>query len=137
MRIFDSYYKERVELWGRERGLSKVSTANPSSFYVQLKDPAAHREMIEVLENRYKAEECSFRTIFGTFQGHRIYKGAKCPRRSKYRPAKGRAYTTWTSDRTRGTWQIKISSPAETEMNPGSRPTLKFLDRLTLESIII
>jgi len=33
--------------------------------------------MIEALESRFKAEECSFRTIFGTFQGHRIYANRK------------------------------------------------------------
>jgi DNA polymerase I len=33
--------------------------------------------MIEALESRFKAEECSFRTIFGTFQGHRIYASRK------------------------------------------------------------
>jgi DNA polymerase, archaea type len=44
---------------------------------MHLKDPPAHREMIEALESRFKAEECSFRTIFGTFQGNRIYAGRK------------------------------------------------------------
>jgi DNA polymerase, archaea type len=77
MWIFDSYCKGCVELWGRERGLTKVSAAYPPSFYMHLKDPPAHREMIEALETRFKAEECSFRTIFGTFQGHRIYAGRK------------------------------------------------------------
>jgi DNA polymerase, archaea type len=63
--------------WGRKRGLTKVSAAYPPSFYMHLKDPPAHREMIEALESRFKAEECSFRTIFGAFQGHRIYVGRK------------------------------------------------------------
>ncbi len=77
MWIFDSYYKGCVELWGRERGLTKASVAYPQSFYMHLHDPPAHREMIEALESRFKAEECSFKTIFGTFQGHRIYAGRK------------------------------------------------------------
>jgi DNA polymerase, archaea type len=77
MWIFDSYYKGCVELWGRERGLTKVSAAYPPSFYMHLKDPPTYREMIEALESRFKAEECSFRTIFGTFQGYRIYAGRK------------------------------------------------------------
>jgi DNA polymerase I len=77
MWIFDSYYKGCVELWGRERGLTKASVAYPPSFYMYLKDPPAHREMIEALESRFKAEECSFRTIFGIFQGHRIYASRK------------------------------------------------------------
>lgn len=73
MWIFDSYYKGSVHLWGRERRLSKVSVAFPPSFYMHLRDPPAHQEMIEALENRFRAEECSFKTIFGTLEGHRIY----------------------------------------------------------------
>ncbi len=63
MWIFDSYYKGCVELWGRERGLSKACAAYPPSFYMHLKDPPAHREMIEALESRFKAEECSFKDL--------------------------------------------------------------------------
>jgi DNA polymerase I len=70
MWIFDSYYKGNVELWGRKRGLSKVSVAYPPSSYMHLKDPYAHWEMIEALESRYRVEECSLNTIFGTFLGH-------------------------------------------------------------------
>ncbi|MGD0953601.1 MAG: hypothetical protein ABR985_14625 [Methanotrichaceae archaeon] len=40
---------------------------------MHLKDPHAHWEMIQVLESRFRVEECSFNTIFGTFEGHRIY----------------------------------------------------------------
>ncbi len=75
--IFDSYYKGFVELWGRERGLTRASVSYPPSFYMHLKDPPAHHEMIEALESRYKTEECSFRTIFGTLQGFRIFAGRK------------------------------------------------------------
>lgn len=77
MWIFDTYYKGCVELWGRERGLTKTSAIYPQSFYMHLRDPPAHREMIEALESRFKVEDCSFQTIFGTFQGHRIYAGRK------------------------------------------------------------
>lgn len=77
MWVFDSYYKGSVELWGRENGLTRTSASYPPSFYMRLKDPPAHREMIEALESLYRAEECSFRTIFGTFPGHRIFAGRK------------------------------------------------------------
>ena len=77
MWIFDSYYKGCVELWGRERGLTKASVAYPPSFYMRLIDSPAYRDMIEALESRFKAEECSFKTIFGIFQGYRIYGGRK------------------------------------------------------------
>ena len=33
--------------------------------------------MIQALENRFRVEECSFNTIFGTFEGHRIYASRK------------------------------------------------------------
>jgi DNA polymerase I len=42
-----------------------------------LKDPHDHLEMIQALESRFKVEECSFKTIFGTFEGHRIYASRK------------------------------------------------------------
>ena len=77
MWIFDSYYKGCVELWGRERGLNRTSTAYPPSFYMHLKDPHAHWDMIEGLKSRYRVEECNFNTIFGTFEGHRIYASRK------------------------------------------------------------
>jgi DNA polymerase I len=77
MWIFDSYFKGCVELWSRERGLSRTSVAYPPSFYMHLKDPHAHWDMIEGLESRYKVEDCSFKTIFGTFQGYRIYASRK------------------------------------------------------------
>ena len=42
-----------------------------------LKDPHAHWDMIEGLESRYRVEECSFKTIFGSYQGHRIFASRK------------------------------------------------------------
>ena len=35
------------------------------------------RRMIEDLESRFRVEECSFNSIFGTFEGHRIYASRK------------------------------------------------------------
>ena len=77
MWIFDSYFKGCVELWSRERGLERISVAYPPSFYMHLKDPHAHWEMIQALESRFRVEECSFNSIFGTFDGHRIYASRK------------------------------------------------------------
>ena len=75
--ILDSYSKGCVELWGREKGLTRVSAACPPTFFMRLDDPASHLEMIEGLESRYKMEDCSFRTIYGTFQGYRIFASRK------------------------------------------------------------
>jgi hypothetical protein len=66
-----------VELWSRERGLERISAAYPPSFYMHLKDPHAHWEMIQALESRYRVEACSFNSIFGTFEGHRIFASRK------------------------------------------------------------
>jgi len=77
MWIFDTYYKGCVELWGREKGVARKSAAYPQSFYMHLPDPPAHREMIEALESRFRAEECSFKTIFGTLSGYRIFADRK------------------------------------------------------------
>ena len=46
--ILDSYFKGCVELWSRARGLERISI-----------------------------KECSFNSIFGTFEGHRIYASRK------------------------------------------------------------
>ena len=77
MWIFDSYFKGCVELWSREIRLSRTSIVYPPSFYMYLKDPHAHWDMIEGLASRYKVEECSFNTIFGKFEGHKIYASRK------------------------------------------------------------
>ncbi len=66
-----------MELWGREKGLTKVSAAYPPSFYTHLDDPTGHMEMIEGLESHYEVEECNFRTIYGTLQGYRIFASRK------------------------------------------------------------
>ena len=75
MWIFDSYYKGCVHLWGRERGLSRISAAHPQSFYLHLADPHAHVEMIEALESQFRVEELRFQTIYGPLDGYRIYAG--------------------------------------------------------------
>jgi len=46
-------------------------------FTCTSKDSHAHWEMIEALESCCKVEECSFKSIFGTFQGYRIYASRK------------------------------------------------------------
>jgi DNA polymerase I len=39
---------------------------------MHLKGPHAHWDMIEGLKSRYMVDECSFKTIFGEFEGNRI-----------------------------------------------------------------
>src|SRR5512137_867002 len=77
MWIFDSYYKGTVDLWGRESRLSRLSISCAPSFFMHLEDPSAHRETIDALENIYKVEEYSFKTIFGPLPGYKIYADRK------------------------------------------------------------
>jgi len=75
MWIFDTYYRGCVELWAKEKGLIRKSEAYPPSFYLYLKDPHSHMDMIEALECRCRAEECRFKTIYGPLPGYRIHAG--------------------------------------------------------------
>ncbi len=65
MWIFDSYRRGCVELWGKEHGLSRVCIGYPPSFYLHLKDPHAHVDMIEALEGRYRVEDAASGPFFG------------------------------------------------------------------------
>jgi hypothetical protein len=44
---------------------------------MRLKDLHAHWERIQALESRFRVDECSFNSIFGTFEGHRIFASRK------------------------------------------------------------
>jgi hypothetical protein len=74
--------------------------------------------MIEALESRYRVEECSFNTIFGSFHGNRICASRKVGRRSRSKPATLPSFTTWMSGKTRGICLKRICSLAETKMSP-------------------
>ena len=126
MWIFDSYFKGCVELWSRERGLVRISVAYPPSFYMHLKDPHAHWEMIQALENRFRVEECNFNSIFGTFEGHRIYASRKVAEKIEVQTRYAAELTTWISSKINGIWPRKTSFPMEIETNPGSPQTLRF-----------
>jgi DNA polymerase, archaea type len=72
-----TYYARVALSYGAVKKGSTTSTAYSPSFYMHLKDPHAHWEMIQALENRFRVEECSFNSIFGTFEGHRIFASRK------------------------------------------------------------
>ncbi len=55
---------------GKEEGPLQRASLIPL-FYLYLKDPRPC-DMIEALESRYQAQECSFETIFGPLDGHKI-----------------------------------------------------------------
>ena len=58
-----------MDFWSRERGLERISAAYAHSFNMHLKEPHAHWEMIQALENRFRVEECSFNGILRQFRG--------------------------------------------------------------------
>ena len=127
MWIFDSYFKGCVELWSRERKLSRTSIVYPPSFYMYLKDPHSHWDMIEGLASRYKVEECSFNTIFGEFEGHKIYASRKVAEKIEIQTRyAAELYNVDVRQDLSAIWQKKASSPAETGTNPGFRQTSMF-----------
>jgi DNA polymerase I len=78
MWIFDSYCRGAVELWDRERGSPKPLTFRyQPSFCLHLEVSHAYWEMIEGLESRFKVEECSFDTVYGTLEGYKIWADRK------------------------------------------------------------
>jgi DNA polymerase, archaea type len=79
--IFNSYYKGCVELWSRDGRVTRRAEEYPQSFYLYLKDPHAHWEMVEALASRFKVEEISFRTIYGIREGYKIYADRKVAER--------------------------------------------------------
>jgi hypothetical protein len=81
---------------------------------MHLKDPHAHSEMIEGLKSRHRVEECSFNTIFGTFEGHRIYASRKVAEKIEVQTRCAAKLYNWRSCKIRVIWPRKISFHAET-----------------------
>jgi DNA polymerase I len=79
MWILDSANRgDGIDLWCKEgSGTRKIHCPYDPPFYLQLEDPGAHHEMIAWLEEHSRAEECSFRTIFGERAGYRVFGGRK------------------------------------------------------------
>ncbi|MDD1704325.1 MAG: hypothetical protein LUP97_03720 [Methanoregula sp.] len=77
MWILDSANRgDGVDLWIREGTTTKkVHRPYDPPFYLSLPDPDAHHAMIEALEDQYRAEACTFKTIFGEHAGYKIFAG--------------------------------------------------------------
>jgi len=74
--ILDSAYRDGgIDLWTKESHVTKAHYDYNPPFHAHFHDPHAHYEMIEALEERYGAEECTIRTIFGEFPGYAISGG--------------------------------------------------------------
>jgi DNA polymerase I len=76
MWILDTAYRDGgIDLWTKEGSVTKIHHAYDPPFYVHFHDPYSHHEMIEALEERYGAEECTIRTIFGELPGYAVTAG--------------------------------------------------------------
>ena len=78
MWILDSAYRNGgVDLWTKDGGgtVIKVHRDYNPSFLIHFPDTTAHHGMIDVLEERYAAEECTIRTIFCDLPGYSVCAG--------------------------------------------------------------
>jgi len=75
--------------------------------------------MIQALETG-SVEECSFNSLFGTFEGHRIYASRKVAEKIEIRTRYAAELITLMSGRINGIWRRRIFFLAEVETSPGS-----------------
>ncbi|MDD4136490.1 MAG: type B DNA-directed DNA polymerase [Methanoregula sp.] len=76
MWILDSAVRgDGVDLWDRDGAVQRIHHEYDPPFYLRLPDPDAYHEMIAALEEQYRAEPCTFRTIFGEWEGYRVFAG--------------------------------------------------------------
>jgi DNA polymerase I len=77
MWILDSAFRSGVDLWCKdEKGtgtVTRVHHAYDPPFLLHLPEPDRHHELIAALEEQYRAESCTFRTIFGPLEGWAVY----------------------------------------------------------------
>jgi DNA polymerase, archaea type len=75
--ILDLAFRGGVDLWCKEAGgkgvVTRVHHEYDPPFLLHLPEPDRHHEMIAVLEERYRAEACTFRTIFGPLAGWAVH----------------------------------------------------------------
>jgi len=74
MWILDSAYRDGgIDLWFKEGTVTKCHHPYDPPFFAHFPDPHAHHELIEALEDRYGAADCTIRTIFGELPGYAVY----------------------------------------------------------------
>jgi DNA polymerase I len=62
-----------VDLWYRNGSTQCRHHEYDPPFYLYLPDPSAYHEMIDELKERYRAETCAFRTLFGDLGGFSVH----------------------------------------------------------------
>ena len=76
MWIVDSAYRDGgIDLWTKDGTITKVHHDYNPPFLIHFHDPPAHHEMIDTLEERFGAEECTIHTLFGDLPGYSVYAG--------------------------------------------------------------
>ncbi len=73
MWILDSAWHNGVDLWYRNGSTKCWHHEYDPPFYLYLPDPSAYHEMIDELKERYCAETCTFRTLFGDLDGFSVH----------------------------------------------------------------
>ncbi|MGA2918149.1 type B DNA-directed DNA polymerase [Methanoregula sp.] len=77
MWILDSAFRSGVDLWCKEAGgkgtVTRVHHDYDPPFFLHLPDPDRHHELVAALEEQYRAEACTVRTIFGPLEGWAVY----------------------------------------------------------------
>jgi len=75
MWILDSAYRNGgIDLWTKgDGGVTRVHHPCDPPFLAHFTDPHASHEMIGALEERYRAEECTIRTVFGSLPGYCVF----------------------------------------------------------------
>jgi DNA polymerase I len=76
MWIFDSAYRDGgIDLWTKDGAVTRVHHEYNPPFLIHFHDPQGNHEMIETLEERYEARECTIHTIFGDLPGLSVCAG--------------------------------------------------------------
>lgn len=76
MWILDSAYRDGgIDLWSKDGTTTKTHHPYDPPFLAHFPDPHANHELIEALEDRFAAEECTIKTIFGELPGYAVYGG--------------------------------------------------------------
>ncbi len=79
MWVFDARTtRDGVEFWCREGGaVRRRAVEYAPSFSFSLPDPHLHCGMLDAIEERFGAAECTFETIYGPVDGYRVCAGRR------------------------------------------------------------
>ena len=75
MWIVDSVSRGGIDLWCKEGSVRVTHHEYDPPFYLYLPDPDAYHEMTTALEEEFRAEPCTFQTIFGEHEGYKVFAG--------------------------------------------------------------